>query len=399
MSLFRCFWQTLKECCTNLACAPFFMLAIVFYAMYYCWPYMAQLPEHISTAIVDEDNSPLSRRLVQALRASPNLDVLQVTANREEAIGHMQAQNIVTIVGIPPDFEKDALSGTPTAMTLVTNGAFIVKSRSSVAGASGPLREASMAAISAELVNNGMSPSMLKLSAMRAPGLIIQPMFNNISGYLNFVVPIVFIIIIQTLMLCGTGMLFNDWYSQREQPEVLMNALCSPIYLLAVQGPVFLISFLWTLICEGDIFALHGVNSFQNVPATFAMAAAFALAVSSLAILVGLLLGPTNFVIQAVVITSLPCVFISGNLWPAHNIPIYIRALAWLLPSTPGSCGMMRASQCGATVHEILPYAAHLIILGFAYMAMAFIICHIRKSLVQHVNTGGPSAIWKKDRI
>ena len=69
-SLLKCFLFTLKQCTTNLACAPF-CFAIFFYSFYYCWPYMEQLPDHLNVVAVDQDNSALSRRLTQAMRASP----------------------------------------------------------------------------------------------------------------------------------------------------------------------------------------------------------------------------------------------------------------------------------------------------------------------------------------
>ena len=70
-SLLKCFLFTLKQCTTNLACAPFFCFAIFFYSFYYCWPYMEQLPDHLNVVAVDQDNSALSRRLTQAMRLLP----------------------------------------------------------------------------------------------------------------------------------------------------------------------------------------------------------------------------------------------------------------------------------------------------------------------------------------
>jgi len=84
-SLLKCFLFTLKQCTTNLACAPFFCFAIFFYSFYYCWPYMEQLPDHLNVVAVDQDNSALSRRLTQAMRASPSLQVTQQTTSLPEA--------------------------------------------------------------------------------------------------------------------------------------------------------------------------------------------------------------------------------------------------------------------------------------------------------------------------
>lgn len=380
MTLQQTFIATFRECCTNISCAPFYLLALIFYSFYYCWPYAAQLPDHMTTAIVDEDHSPLSRRLIQGLAATPRLNVRFVTDNRQEAISAMKTEEVVAIVGIPPNFERDSMAGIPVGMTLVTNGAFIVRSRSSMAGASGPLSQAAIEAVAAELIHNGIPQTEISSIIRSAPPLIIQSMYNNISGYLNFVVPIVFMIIFQTLMLCGTGMLFHSLFNRKPFPRMLLYAINSPAHLLAIQMSVFCICFFWSLMVEGTIFSLHGINSFQNIPATICMGMALSLAISSLGVLAGLIFRSSFFAIQAIVVTSLPCVFISGNLYPVQNIPVYMRMLSWLFPSTPGSTGMVRASQAGASLSECMPYILHLLALTLLYFALEMLICgHMRK--------------------
>ena len=379
MNCRRCFSETFRECCTNLACAPFFLLALAFYAFYYCWPYTTQLPYHMSVAVVDADHSPLSRRMILSMQSSPNLDVKFVTRNREEAIGAMKSEQIVSIIGIPPNFERDILAGIPSAMTLVSNGAFIVKSRSSIAGAGGILSELATEAIAEELMRYGAKPSSIIRAAMRAPALIVQPMYNTIGGYLNFVVPIVFMIIFQTLMLCGSGMLFFTLFSATPMPKFLTLAIKYPVNLLSMQAAIFCICFFWTLLIEGLIFYLHGINSFQNVFSTILMGLTFSITISSLGILLGLLFRSAPYIIPAVVMSSIPSVFISGNLFPGENIPLLMRIFAWFIPSTPGSTGMVRASQAGATVFEIFPYIFHLLMLAVLYLGAAFFMCYFLK--------------------
>lgn len=48
--------------------------------------------------------------------------------------------------------------------------------------------------------------------------MIVESMFNTVNGYLNFTVPIVFMIIFQTIFVCGIGMLMNDWFWKRKYP-------------------------------------------------------------------------------------------------------------------------------------------------------------------------------------
>lgn len=377
-SPWRVFLFTLKQCVTNLSCAPFFLVAVLFYAFYYCWPYMAQLPLHLDCAIVDQDQSPLSRRICEALVASPNYNVTTVTTNRPTAVQRMKEDRIAVIIDIPARFERDILEEIPTALTVVSNGAFIVETHTAMTGASAIIGKIADEAIALELAKAGAPLHASK----KPPALVHQSMYNTNAGYLSFAVAIVFVIIFQTIMICGFALLLNDWFSRSSKPEALALALASPVHSLAIQLPVMLICIIWIFFVEGFAFAWQGINAFQNIPATILTSLFFSFAVTSLGLLVGFSFAQSHFAIHAVVMTSLPCVFISGNLFPWQDIPAYLRALAWMFPSTPGVDAMLRASQAGATVLEVFPYLLHLLFLGILYFVLARVVGRWRKRLL-----------------
>lgn len=146
-----------------------------------------------------------------------------------------------------------------------------------------------------------------------------------------------------------------------------------PAKMLAGTGlPIACICFFWVLFTEGASFALHGINSMLNFTATVAGGICFSLATGALGLLGGLALKKEKFIIQLVVTSSIPCVFITGNLFPEQNIPIYMRALSWLFSSTPASRAILRASQAGASVGEILPCLIHLLALAALYFLAAW---------------------------
>lgn len=373
-SFFGCALRVLRACCTNTACAPFFLLAMIFYSLYYCWPYLPQLPLHLDVIVADEDNTPLSRQVLRGIEASPYFNVRGVTATRQDAIEKMQSGAITNILAIPPDFELSVLTDTPTALTLVANGAFLVMARMAILGANGPLELLVQDAVAARLAAHGIPVSSLALAERAAPALVIQPMYNTISGYLNFVAPIVFVIICQTLIICGTGMLINAWFGENPLPAPLALALERPRYLAAMGTPIFLFCLFWMLFLEGAAFALHGINSAQNVIGTLVGSASFSFAVTALALAVGLAFNRSRYLVQTVVTSALPCVFISGNIYPTPSIPAYMRAISFFLPTTPGSIAMLRVSQAGAPLGAILPELAHLFFLGALYFLLAWAI-------------------------
>lgn len=384
---FKCFLETAKQSLTNLSCFSFFLVAIFFYSFYYAWPYMAQLPDHISAVVVDLDNTPVSRELVRSLQSASQISVKGVSNNREQAVKDLKNGKFTTLITIPDGFMKDAVSGVPTALELVSNGAFIVKARSSFAGAAGPLQEIASAAIAAQLIKQGVPLSKIAANAGKPPAIIVQPMYNTVSGYLNFAVPIVFCIIFQTVMLAGVGTLINEWFCAKQMPFPLVRAIQSLPYLFALYLPFFCILLFWTLFIEGASFAWHGINSFQNIPATLATCIFLSMAVIALALVVAFAFKRVNYVIQSVVITSLPCVFITGDLFPQQNIPDYMNLIGSMIPSTPAVHAMLRASQAGASIGQIMPHLLHLLGLTIFYLTIAYLIARSYRNDYEVVNS------------
>ena len=95
--------------------------------------------------------------------------------------------------------------------------------------------------------------------------------------------------------------------------------------------------------------------------------------------MIGMALRQSRFAIHIIVSSSLACVFISGNLFPWQNIPVYMRFLAWFFPSTPGVNAMLGASQAGADTFQIFPELMHLLFLGILYFFLALCLSRVAK--------------------
>ena len=88
-----------------------FVLAPVLYAVFYPQPYLGQIVRNIPIAVVDQDNSELSRGLIQALGAHGNLSIALRATSYREAEDAIFARRAFAIVGIPPDTETQRTEG------------------------------------------------------------------------------------------------------------------------------------------------------------------------------------------------------------------------------------------------------------------------------------------------
>lgn len=78
--------------------------------------------KHLSTWLLDEDRSPLSRRLVEAFEQSGYFDVTAAPASPAELGQGLDRGHAKAGLHIPPGFMADALAGRPTAVRLAVDG-------------------------------------------------------------------------------------------------------------------------------------------------------------------------------------------------------------------------------------------------------------------------------------
>lgn len=73
------------------------------------------LPNRVPTAVVDYDNSPMSRELIRNLAAEQQLDIIDHSDSYEDALAKVRQGKIFGFFVIPPHFQKETLGGrTPT---------------------------------------------------------------------------------------------------------------------------------------------------------------------------------------------------------------------------------------------------------------------------------------------
>lgn len=84
------------------------------------------LPTKIPIAVVDNDNSATSRKLIRQLDAFPKTDIKYKSLSFKEARVRMERFEIFAILTIPKNFSKEAASGRQPKLVYYTNNAFLI---------------------------------------------------------------------------------------------------------------------------------------------------------------------------------------------------------------------------------------------------------------------------------
>ena len=158
----------------------------------------------------------MSRDIVSRLAAVAAIRNGGGASSIGEASDALAAGQIAGIVVVPENFSRDALRGTPTAITVFGTGAYPVQDKA-VLGSVGAVVQGVAGEVNASRVARQGAPAAALLQSARAgPAFIDQPLYNLARGYGSYVVAAVGILIVQQVMLMAIAGLVGTWLEARD---------------------------------------------------------------------------------------------------------------------------------------------------------------------------------------
>ena len=97
------------------------LAVIIFFAIFFSQEVVGALP----VAVVDEDNTPLSRKVVSMIRATPQTSLVKEIPDMTTARSSVLQGEVVAVVEIPNGFSKSLLSGETANVVFYDSGANI----------------------------------------------------------------------------------------------------------------------------------------------------------------------------------------------------------------------------------------------------------------------------------
>ena len=120
----------IKRECKILTSRPLYLfgmiIAPIFTAIFFLSLMDKGLPEGMPVAVIDQDNSKISRSLIRQLDAFKQTDVIANCANFGEARELMQKGDIYGIYYIPKNFEKEVTASMQPKVSFYTNNSYLI---------------------------------------------------------------------------------------------------------------------------------------------------------------------------------------------------------------------------------------------------------------------------------
>ncbi len=334
---FGIIFTEIRESFTDANTVLLFVVAVILYPMLYSIGYINQTIKDIPVAVIDQDHTSFSRQYTRMLDATEQLSVSYKPGNLKEARQLFYDGKIHGILIIPENFEKEILSRRQADVPVYCDaGKFFVYKQ--VFTASTYATSTLNAGVEIKsLLSQGHS---WEDAMNRFEGLNAQffDLYNPSSGYCNFIVPGILIIVIQQSLLIGIGLLFGkrkelgQFLPPAKEKTTWWDSFAPVIGKAIAYVTIYLATTLVTLVLLYHWLSFPERGSFWLV---YLMLIPFLFTVSFMGITLSSLFTKRVHSLIFLVFLSPIVFFLTGVAWPLESLPPMLKVLSYIFPTTP----------------------------------------------------------------
>lgn len=287
---------------------------------------------NLPVIVVDEDNTPLSRQLIDMLNENEVIYVATVLPDHFNSQKEALKKESPVVVSIPKNFAANINYNRPTEVTLFVNTSNTLTSNYAMMAAN-----VSVATLKAGIQIKGLEkkgvPSYLA-SQQYEPfkTTIIRQNFRS-GNYLYFMLPGVLLTVLQQVLMLGLALSFASEFEKGTFRELidkssnvfqLILVKITPYLLMSVF--IYLLYYVYALVYRMPLY----IEGF----AFWGSSILFLLAVCFLGILVSILIPNQLQATEILMVVATPSFILSGFTWPLSQMPSWVVSIANCIPLT-----------------------------------------------------------------
>ena len=356
-------WQETVAIFKDSGAVLFCIVLPLAYPILYSWIYNNEVVREVPVVVVDDSHSALSREFIQKVEASPDVSIAFYSNSIHDAQNHIGHGEAYGVIYFPRNFATTVGRHEQSHVSVYCDMSYMLTYKAifqTVQAVSSVMGTEIQTAVSGAYTNREEQIASKPLDFEEVP------IFNTTSGYGNFVLPGVLVLIIQQALLLSVGLLSG---TQREKHFPMVKHVIDAYF---GKGLAFCIIFsvmlaYCTLVVPrmfGFVMMVHFIDWLIFMTPYLIACVAFAVVGSEM-------IPFREAVMLTAVCTSVPFLFLSGISWPQSGIPCFWQTVANYLPSTFAIRGFIRMSSMGARIGDVLPEFRALSILAVLYCLAA----------------------------
>lgn len=371
LNIFQIWYCEIKNIFHDKGIMIFILFVPLVYPLLYAYIYTNEVVREVPVAVVDESSTAMSRDIIRKMDATAEVKIEAYCTSMEEARELMRRRQIYGIVKIPETLTTDLARGEQTYIGIYCDMSSMLYYKALLLTASN---------VSMNVNKDIKVNSHLPASTTRQEEITRTPieydyvaLYNPQSGFAAFLIPPVFMLLIQQTLLLGVGMSagisrekFNGnvipchpWY---KNPIHITIGKALPYFMLYVIVAIYM----FTVVTR--IFSLPVLGNYSTF---IAFVIPYLLACIFLGMVLSAFIYRREDSILLLVFLSVPLLFLSGLSWPSSAMPEFWKVISYLFPSTFGMNGYVQITAMGASLSDIRTEYMALWIQAGVYFIMA----------------------------
>lgn len=324
-------------------------------------------PADLPVAVVDLDQSALSRRLVRAIDAAPSMRVVDLVGSTDPAARAVREGRAYALVSVPADFERDVLRGRAPTVVVDYNAQWLLPGslirRDARAAAS------ALAADVEATARRARGEAVVRVEPMLVDA---HPLFNPQLNYAHFLLPALLPTMLQIFVLLQTVATVGRELRRRTASEWLATSCDRPSAALA--GKLLPPAAWYTLLAAAmlvTVFRVAGAPMRGHWFVVLAASATFVLAYQAVGVMLVAWTANLRLATSLAAFYAGAAFAFAGVTFPLAGMPWPARAWAGALPLTHYVSLTFEQAMRAAPAAESLPELGTLALFVVVPLALA----------------------------
>lgn len=321
---------------------------------------------HLPTVVLDQSQSPESRRFIQAMLNTGNFDLGGTVRDRGELAALIERGAARAAIVIPPDFQRDVKRGRTAVAQIIVDAADPLASSAAISGASlaGAIRSQALAA---------------QAGATAAIQVRVRPWYNPTSRSAVYIVPGIIGVLLSVTMIVIASIALVRERERGTLEQLVVTPIGKTSLMLGKILPFLLVGYvqITVILLLGRL--LFDVPIRGNVVTLYLIALPFVVASLGVGLFISTVVSTQAQAMQLGFLFLLPNILLSGFMFPREAMPAPAQWLGAALPLTY-FLEVMRGILLKGTGWEAL-WREAVVLLGFSVGLIGMSVVRFRKSV------------------
>ena len=345
------------------------LFAMLIYTTIYSIAYGREVVECVDIAVVDEDNTPTSRRIVSGLRSGPNTSVSYNSVDMSSAKELYLRRKVHAVVYIPEGLERNLIAGMQANIALMLDGSHLLVYRQVLEQATKDIllqgAEVEFMRLVADDVDAGAALSIA--SPVSYDGHVL---YNPSLGYGSFVMPSVVVVIIQQTLIIGLAMVGVRRRNLGLYPKANSLLITTRNVIAKILVYIVIYSVNLTII----LFTIWPLFGFPNAGKPIAVAILmliYMVAATALGLTLSHLFTRREAPLMLLLWSSVPILLLAGVSSPHEAFPAWLYTIGRIFPSSSAVSAFVMVGTAGASLWDVRSDILQLLLLAVIYTVCA----------------------------